>query len=152
MAAQLQKLPQETQDVLKLAACIGAQFDLDTLAVVSEELPEKTASALWNSLQEELILPIQENYKCFIPTEAQFKTDSISNPTYRFLHDRVQQAAYSLIPNDQKPATHLKIGQLLLQSSSEMEREEKLFDIVEHLNLGQELIAQAKERGSLSTT
>ncbi|MGB8691729.1 MAG: AAA family ATPase [Microcoleus sp.] len=150
MAAQLQKLPQETQDVLKLAACIGAQFDLDTLAVVSEEIPEKTASALWNSLQEELILPIQENYKCFIPTEAQFKTDSISNPTYRFLHDRVQQAAYSLIPNDQKPATHLKIGQLLLQSSSEMEREEKLFDIVEHLNLGQELIAQANEREALA--
>ena len=150
MAAQLQKLPQETQDVLKLAACIGAQFDLDTLAVVSEELPEKTASALWNSLQEELILPIQENYKCFLPTEAQFKTDYISNPTYRFLHDRVQQAAYSLIPNDQKPATHLKIGQLLLQSSSEMEREEKLFDIVEHLNLGQELIAQAKEREALA--
>jgi predicted ATPase/class 3 adenylate cyclase len=150
MAAQLQKLPQETQDVLKLAACIGAQFDLDTLAVVSEELPEKTASALWKSLQEELILPIQENYKCFIPTEAQFKTDSISNSTYRFLHDRVQQAAYSLIPDGQKPATHLKIGQLLLQSSSEMEREEKLFDIVEHLNLGQESIAQAKEREALA--
>ena len=150
MAAQLQKLPQETQDVLKLAACIGAQFDLDTLAVVSEKLPEQTASALWKSLQEELILPIQENYKCFIPTEAQFKTNSISNPTYRFLHDRVQQAAYSLIPNDQKPATHLKIGQLLLQSSSEMEREEKLFDIVGHLNLGQELIAQGNERDALA--
>ncbi|MEZ2276447.1 MAG: adenylate/guanylate cyclase domain-containing protein, partial [Microcoleus sp.] len=150
MAAQLQKLPQETQDVLKLAACIGAQFDLDTLAVVSEELPEKTALSLWKALEEELILPIHENYKFFIPTEAQFKTDSISNPTYRFLHDRVQQAAYSLIPDGQKPATHLKVGQLLLQSSSEMEREEKLFDIVEHLNLGQELIAQANEREALA--
>ncbi|XZO04461.1 MAG: AAA family ATPase [Microcoleus sp.] len=150
MAAQLQKLPQETQDVLKLAACIGAQFDLDTLAVVSEELPEKTALSLWKALEEELILPIHENYKCFIPTEEQFKTDYISHPTYRFLHDRVQQAAYSLIPDGQTPGTHLKIGQLLLPSSSESEREEKLFDIVEHLNLGQELIAQANEREALA--
>ncbi|XZO04464.1 MAG: adenylate/guanylate cyclase domain-containing protein [Microcoleus sp.] len=150
MAAQLQKLPQETQDVLKLAACIGAQFDLDTLAVVSEELPEKTALSLWKALEEELILPIHENYKCFIPTDAQFKTDSITNPIYRFLHDRVQQAAYSLIPDGQTPGTHLKIGQLLLPSSSESEREEKLFDIVEHLNLGQELIAQANEREALA--
>src|SRR4028119_2208745 len=55
MAAQLQKLPALTQEVLKLAACIGAEFDLDTLAIVSEELPEKTASALWKALQEGLI-------------------------------------------------------------------------------------------------
>src|SRR4028119_227597 len=119
MAAQLQKLPAPTQDVLKLAACIGAQFDLDTLVIVNEELPEQTASALWRALQEELILPITEGYKCFIPTNDLSHTESITNPTYKFLHDRVQQAAYSLIPNDQKQATHLKIGQLLLHKYSE---------------------------------
>jgi len=150
MVAQLQKLPAETQDVLKLAACIGAQFDLETLAIVNEELPEQTASALWRALQEELILPITEGYKCFIPTDAQSNTESITNPTYRFLHDRVQQAGYSLIPDNQKQATHLKIGQLLLQNYSEIEREEKLFDIVGHLNQGQELILQPIEREGLA--
>jgi len=150
MAAQLQKLPAPTQEVLKLAACIGAQFDLDTLAIVSEELPEQTASALWRALQEELILPITEGYKCFIPTDEQSHTESITNPTYRFLHDRVQQAAYSLILSDQKQATHLKIGQLLLQNYSEIEREEKLFDIVGHLNQGIELILQPSEREALA--
>jgi len=150
MAAQLQKLPAPTQDVLKLAACIGAQFDLDTLAIVNEELPEQTASALWRALQEELILPITEGYKCFIPTDDRSPTESITNPTYRFLHDRVQQAAYYLIPDNQKQATHLKIGQLLLQKSSELEREEKLFDIVRHLNLGIELIDQLSERETLA--
>ncbi|MEG3971560.1 AAA family ATPase [Microcoleus sp. T2B6] len=150
MAAQLQKLPAITQEVLKLAACIGAQFDLDTLAIVNEELPEQTASALWKALQEGLILPITEGYKCFIPTDAQSNTESIINPTYRFLHDRVQQAAYSLIPNDQKQAAHLKIGQLLLQNSSESETEEKLFDIVGHLNLGIELITSSNEREALA--
>ncbi|MEG5064019.1 AAA family ATPase [Microcoleus sp. B3-A4] len=149
MAAQLQKLPRETQDVLKLAACIGAQFDLETLAVVSEELSEQTASALWIALQEGLILQITEGYN-LIQTDNQSLTESITNPTYRFLHDRVQQASYSLIPDNQKQATHLKIGQLLLQNYSELEREEKLFDIVGHLNLGLKLIAQASEREALA--
>ncbi|MEG4226249.1 AAA family ATPase [Microcoleus sp. N9_B2] len=149
MAAQLQKLPAETQDVLKLAACIGAQFDLDTLAIVSEELPEQTESALWKALQEGLILVISEGYN-FIQADAQSSNQSVANPTYKFLHDRVQQAAYSLIPDDQKQATHLKIGQLLLQSSSEIETEEKIFDIVGHLNQGIELINQLSERSALA--
>ena len=150
MTVQLQKLPAPTQEVLKLAACIGAQFDLDTLAIVNEELPEQTASALWRALQEELILPITEGYKCFISTDDQSNTESITNPTYRFLHDRVQQAAYFLIPENQKQATHLKIGQLLLQNYSDIEREEKLFDIVGHLNQGIELINQLSEREALA--
>ncbi|MEG5032471.1 AAA family ATPase [Microcoleus sp. AT3-D2] len=149
MAAQLQKLPAETQDALKLAACIGAQFDLETLAIVSEELPEETESALWKALQEGLILVISEGYN-FIQADAQSPNQSVANPTYKFLHDRVQQAAYSLIPDDQKQATHLKIGQLLLQSSSEIETEEKIFDIVGHLNQGIELIDQLSERSALA--
>ncbi|MEG4634462.1 AAA family ATPase [Microcoleus sp. AR_TQ3_B6] len=149
MAAQLQKLPGETQEVLKLAACIGAQFDLDTLAIVSEELPEKTASALWKALQEGLILLVAEGYD-FLQTDVQSPTESVANSTYKFLHDRVQQAAYSLIPNDQKKATHLKIGQLMLQNYSEIETEEKIFDIVGHLNQGLELIDRVSEREALA--
>ncbi|MEG4505539.1 AAA family ATPase [Microcoleus sp. F6_B4] len=150
MAVQLQKLPAQTQDVLKLAACIGAQFDLETLAIVSEELPEQTASSLWRALQEGLILPITEGYKCFLQTQDISHTESITNPTYKFLHDRVQQAAYSLIPENQKQATHLKIGQLLLQNSSDIEREEKLFDIVGHLNQAIESIDRLSEREALA--
>ncbi|MEG4585597.1 AAA family ATPase [Microcoleus sp. MOSTC5] len=149
MAVQLQKLPTETQDVLKLAACIGAQFDLETLAIVNEELPQPTASALWEALQEGLILLIAEGYD-LIQRDAQFPHGPVANPIYKFLHDRVQQAAYSLIPENQKQATHLKIGQLFLHKYSDIEREEKLFDIVGHLNLGQELISQPSEREALA--
>ncbi|AFZ09943.1 adenylate/guanylate cyclase with GAF and PAS/PAC sensors [Oscillatoria nigro-viridis PCC 7112] len=149
MAVQLQKLPKETQNVLKLAACIGGQFDLDTLALVSEEVAEPTASVLWKALLEGVILVSAEGYN-FIQADAQSPHQSVANPTYKFLHDRVQQAAYSLIPDDQKQATHLKIGRLLLQNSSDIEREEKLFDIVGHLNQAIELINQLSEREALA--
>ncbi len=149
MALQLQKLPAETQQILKLAACIGNQFDLNTLAIVSEKSPTDAATALWKALQDGLILPTTQVYKFFQDAEQSNAADTV-NPQYRFLHDRVQQAAYSLIPEDQKQATHLQIGQLLLKNSSELERQEKLFDIVGHFNLATELITQAEDREALA--
>ncbi|MBD2302957.1 ATP-binding sensor histidine kinase [Nostoc sp. FACHB-190] len=150
MSLQLQKFPQQTQNILKFAACIGAQFDLQTLAIISEQVPETTAADLWKALQAGLIIPNTEIYKFFVQSEDISADYAAANPVYRFLHDRVQQAAYCLIPDDQKQVTHLKIGQLLLQNSTEIEQEEKLFDIVGHLNQGQALINQPQEREALA--
>ncbi|MEH2051661.1 ATP-binding sensor histidine kinase [Nostoc sp.] len=155
MVFQLQRLPQSTQKVLQLAACIGNRFNLTTLAIVSEESEIETAASLWKALQEGLILPISDVYKFYQGEDHDKLALSTGNTNkqlakYRFLHDRVQQAAYSLIPDNQKQATHLQIGQLLLQNSSQIQQEEKLFDIVGHLNLGQELITQSNEREALA--
>ncbi len=150
MAVQLKKLPRSTQEVLKLAACIGAQFDLNTLAIVSEKSLEAAATDLWKALQEGLIIPNTEAYKFFIQSDSASVSDAAANPIYRFLHDRVQQAAYYLIPDDQKTVTHLQIGQLLQRNLSDLELEEKLFDLVGHLNLGIELISQASDRQALA--
>ncbi|MDF0555160.1 ATP-binding sensor histidine kinase [Kamptonema sp. UHCC 0994] len=155
MALQLRKLPSSTQNILQLAACIGNQFDLATLAIVSEQSEIETAADLWKALQEGLILPLSDVYKFYQGEENERLVVSKENTTkqiakYRFLHDRVQQAAYSLIPSHQKTATHLKIGQLLQQNLSELEQEEKLFDIVGHLNLGIELITQPSECQALA--
>jgi predicted ATPase/signal transduction histidine kinase len=151
MAQQLQKLSVETQDVLKLAACIGNQFDLAMLAIVSEQSESDVADALWKALQEGLVLPTSEVYKFYVGQEQQnVNASSIKTVTYRFLHDRIQQAADSLIPPDQKQATHLKIGQLLQKNLSEIEKEEKLFDLVGHLNLAIELITEIEEREALA--
>ncbi|MEH2229272.1 MAG: ATP-binding sensor histidine kinase [Nostoc sp.] len=155
MSFQLRKLPESTQQILQLAACIGNSFDLETLAIASEQSPIETASDLWKALQDGLILPISDVYKFYQGEEREQLTLSDRNTSkqiakYRFLHDRVQQAAYSLIPDEQKQATHLKIGKLLLHSSSEVELEEKLFDIALHLNQGIELIAQPQEREALA--
>ncbi len=151
MALQLQKLPNTTQQILKLAACTGNQFDLTTLAIVYEKSQADTASDLWKALQEGLILPITEVYKFYQGgRNDKFSQEFEQIAKYRFLHDRVQQAAYTLIPDNQKQQMHLKIGQLLLNGTSESEQEEKLFDIVGQLNIGSDLITQSIERENLA--
>ncbi len=139
LAEQLQKLPPESQSVLKLAACIGNEFDLATLNLVSQQAPREVAIALWPALQEGLILPTSALYPFFQDVES-FELSPDINPSYRFLHDRVQQAAYFLIPDREKPATHWQIGQLLLQRCDRQAQGDKLFDIVNQLNAGSALI------------
>lgn len=151
MAIQLQKLPINTQNVLKLAACIGNQFDLATLGIVHQKSQSETSADLWKALQEGLVIPISEVYKFFGDSESVEvgQASELSVP-YKFLHDRVQQAAYFLIPESQKQSTHLEIGQLLFRNTPEAEREEKIFDIVNQLNMGLELIDSQSERDQLA--
>ncbi len=146
MALQLQKLPIATQTAIALAACIGAQFDLQTLAIVLEQSPAETAAELWSGLQENFLMPTTDVYKFFNNSSSQSASKTEANPVYSFLHDRVQQAAYSLIPEAQKSATHLKIGKLLQQNYSELVATEKLFDIVGHLNIAKDLITEPLDR------
>ncbi|HEY9611154.1 trifunctional serine/threonine-protein kinase/ATP-binding protein/sensor histidine kinase, partial [Allocoleopsis sp.] len=120
---------------------------------------------LWRSLQEGLVLPESEVYKFFQDASVIVEQDGKQQTTdhtqltvsYRFLHDRVQQAAYFLIPESEKQSTHLKIGQLLLSKGGSggmaptaEEREEKIFDIVNQLNIGANLITQQTERDELA--
>jgi predicted ATPase/signal transduction histidine kinase len=162
MAIQLRKLPSRTQEVLKLAACIRNQFDLATLAIVDGNSTTETATALWKALQEGLILPVSDVYKFYQEAgnslsitstgeeseQLPVKNDQLAK--YKFFHDRVQQAAYSLIPEEQKRSTHLKIGQRLLKNTPELEREERMFDIVNHLNVGVNLITHELDREQLA--
>ena len=151
MALQLGKLPPSTQQVLQLAACIGNQFDLATLAIVSEQSQIEAAASLWKAMQEGLILPQSEVYKFYVGEEHQpVDQENSEIVAYRFLHDRVQQAAYSLIPDDEKQTVHLKIGHLLLSNTPESNREERIFEIVSQLNVAAESIAQPAQRQTLA--
>jgi PAS domain S-box-containing protein len=155
MAFQLRRLPFSTQNVLQLAACIGSEFDLATLAIVSQASEIETATNLWKALQEGLILPISDIYKFYQGdrNDRLIATNEHNNQQlakYRFLHDRVQQAAYSLIPDRQKQKTHYHIGQLLLKQISPAARVDRIFELVNQLNHGTSLITQQTEREQLA--
>ncbi|WP_437973258.1 AAA family ATPase [Sorangium sp. So ce295] len=130
MAGKLERLSVPTRDALKLAACLGGSLTLDTLAVVARRPAEALRAALEEAAREGLLL----------------RRDS----AYRFLHDRVQQAAYSLIPPGQLAEVHLCIGQLLLRAQRAEAREDALFDVVSHLNRGAALLCSQAERDELA--
>ena len=155
MAMQLQNLPRGTQEVLQLAACIGNQFDLETLVIVRQQSPVETTADLWPAVQAGFVLPQSEVYPLPPGSGCDSDTNFLSSTyspalTYHFLHDRVQQAAYSLIPEAQKQSTHLSIGQLLLRNALGARREEKIFEIVNQLNWGLELLIEPVERSELA--
>ncbi|MBN3870027.1 ATP-binding sensor histidine kinase [Nostoc sp. JL33] len=159
---QIDKLPISTQKVLKLAACIGNQFDLKTLAIVNEKPVVDTASDLWQALLDGLVLPQSENYNIFSKDNTnqelivhgiestQFSSSNFQLPKYKFVHDRVQQAAYSLIPEEQKKPIHLKIGLLLLSNIPVAEQEEKIFELVNQFNVAVEFISPQAKRDELA--
>ncbi|MBK7002518.1 MAG: AAA family ATPase [Rhodoferax sp.] len=144
MVSKIMKLSPHTQHVLKLAATIGNQFDLNTLTIINEKSAMETASDLWESLQAGFIVPLDNSYQ-FLQ-----ESDTGSNIKYRFLHDRVQQAAYSLIAESQLQPLHIRIGRLLLKNTPQDTLDESLFDILEQLNAGRELIEDVAEKLQLA--
>ncbi|NER36265.1 MAG: AAA family ATPase [Oscillatoria sp. SIO1A7] len=147
MMGRLQKLSKETQEVLKMAGCIGNEFNLETLAIVTEKSPEETAVDLWPALAEGLILPETEIYKFYLDsskTDIKYKPE---NTLYKFLHDRVQQAAYSLIDEEKRKETQLEIGRRLWANIEE--EGEDIFEIVDRLNIGEKLISDRSERDEI---
>lgn len=129
IAGKAKKLPENSLIVLKNGACIGNSFDLRVLSVINEKDDLETLDDLQPALAEGLILPAGGGYK--------------------FAHDRIQQAVYSLMSQDEKDLQHLKIGRLLLENKEEENIDEFIFDIVNHLNSSIKLIDSQDERDKL---
>jgi predicted ATPase/signal transduction histidine kinase len=145
MADKIRTLPPDTQTVIQLAACIGNQFDLNTLAFAGEQSTMASAQALWPALQEHLIIPLDKDYR-YITVDL----PPASNSSFRFIHDRVQQAAYSLIAESSKGVFHLRIGRLLLANLTPSARDERIFDLVYHWNRGWDLLTLDSEKEALA--
>src|SRR6185503_13550440 len=126
MVGKLSRLPSETQQALQRFACMGNSAEFDMLQMAFQESGEELHEDLWEAVRNGLIFR--------------------SEVSYRFLHDRVQEAAYSLIPKEQRAEAHLRIGMLLAAHTPEAKCEEAIFEIVNQLNRGAHLIGVADER------
>jgi predicted ATPase/signal transduction histidine kinase/CheY-like chemotaxis protein len=125
------------QAVVSLAASLGNHFDLQTLEVINDREGADCRAALRTVAIQGLLVPL---------ADVSATGSSKGNRRYKFLHDRVQQAAYSLIPAADQPALHLRIGQLLLRTLTQTELEERLFEVVTHLERGASLLQGDDER------
>jgi PAS domain S-box-containing protein len=126
MAGKLTRLPPATQETLILFACLGNVAQTATLSTVQMNSEEQIHVALWEVVRTGLVLRL--------------------DGAYAFLHDRVQEAAYGLIPEGERAAMHLRIGRALASRTASEEIEEKIFEIVNQLNRGAALITSSEER------
>jgi PAS domain S-box-containing protein len=130
MVGKLIRLPADAQNALQQLACLGNIAEITTLSVVLGIAKEQVDTALWPARRQELVERMAG--------------------TYRFVHDRVQEAAYSTIPKELRIEAHLRIGRLLAAHTPPEKREEAIFDIVNQLNRGASLITSMAEREQLA--
>jgi predicted ATPase/signal transduction histidine kinase/tRNA A-37 threonylcarbamoyl transferase component Bud32 len=150
---RLQKLAPATQEVLKLAAAIGQQFDIKTLALLYQQSEVVTTEAIWEAVEQHLVEPQDDTYYQLMYGNSEEDNDTnldFVKITYRFVHERIQQAAYSMLTPEQQTAAHYQLGWQLRENTPPGHLEEYLFDIVNHLNLAIPLIQSLAERNDLA--
>ncbi|WP_321963363.1 AAA family ATPase [Paraburkholderia sp. J7] len=130
MAGKLTRLPCATQHALQQLACLGNVADIATLSAVLGMQETQVHAVLWEAVRQELAVRLEG--------------------AYAFVHDRVHQAAYSLIPEASRADAHLRIGRLLIAQTPDDKREEAIFEIVGQLNRGAVLIGDQDEREQLA--
>ncbi len=139
------QLTTQTQELLRKAACIGLRFDLQTLGIVARQLPAQVVFRLKEALQEELIAPTAGDVGLFV-----VDNDNLGQFKYQFSHDRVRQAVYARIPQAERQSLHRQAGQLLLETLPEQEQEERIFEIVNHLNEAGDQVADHLQLANLN--
>jgi PAS domain S-box-containing protein len=130
MAGKLDRLPVETRQALQNLACLGNSAAIASLAMVCAAPEQKLHADLWEARRAQLIVRSEE--------------------TYKFAHDRIQEAAYLLVPEARRPEVHLRIARLLLGQVAPHEREESVFAIVSQFERGVELISSRAERETVA--
>jgi PAS domain S-box-containing protein len=130
MTGKLRRLSSTTQEALKQLACLGNIAPIATLALVHGTTEEAIHAALWEAVRADLVVH--------------------QDSAYKFLHDRIQQAAYSLIPDEQRADVHLRIGHVLLAGMTADELAEHLFDIANHFNRGATQLVDRDEKAQVA--
>lgn len=132
---RIRRLPLATQSLLQLAACLGNHFDVGTLATVSER---SVRADLVPAIAAELVLPLQAPSAVSEPGKPEEPSE------YHFTHDRVRQAAVSMLEPATRRALHLQAGRRLLGASPAELPKRRLFEVVAQLNQASELLGDSE--------
>lgn len=157
MSSEIRKLPADAQAVLKVAACVGSRFDFATLAAASQAPMRRTAQGLLHAVETGFVVPKGDGvpYLNHIimgkplpaqPADGFTEGRGADDGAFAFLHDRVHQAVYDLVPEHARRALHFKIGKLLLQQVDQKGLQVQIFKIVNQLSHGVTSLAAEEER------
>lgn len=138
--SKISKLNSSTIEWLKYGACMGNQFDLGTLSLVHD----KPKELILNSLKE------AEKVGLIYTINSEKMQQQPGNIKIKFVHDRVQQAVYSMISEDEKCIIHSQLGQFYLKNYADLNKSEQLFEIVRQLNAGSKIITDELEKVKLA--
>ena len=135
MVRRTSRYPQETQDLLMVASVLGNTVDLDTLAVVHGTGPRVVARALEQPVRDGHLIPVGQAHDYYLwSADDGSGTRPSGGGSYKFAHDRVQQAARSLLPPERLEELHLRVGRRLMSDLGDPLTDDRLFDTVNALN------------------
>ena len=141
MAERIERMSPPARELLAAASCFGTSFELPALCSVLELEPEAAEPLLWEAATERLVLPTAE------PVEER-STSRVAG--YLFQHARVRQAAYARLTDAERVRIHRRIGERLRTEASGDTSQDRVFDILHHLNLGRSLLTEPRERLDLA--
>jgi predicted ATPase/signal transduction histidine kinase/tRNA A-37 threonylcarbamoyl transferase component Bud32 len=150
MSTRLREFPEDTQQLLAIAACVGHEFDVVTLARISQRGLARVAEELWPALEAGLVVPLDSNFRLLAADDDGAPEVGELAVACRFLHDRVQQAALSLSTPEALHEVHLRIGRSLRDGHAGPLRGDALFEVVRHLNAGAPRLTDPGERLGLA--
>ncbi|MCP4132038.1 MAG: SpoIIE family protein phosphatase [bacterium] len=130
MAQEMTKLPKKTQEVMTICACMGNRFDLEIISKIYNRSIEETLTEISCALTEGML--------------------RIQDDRYLFEHDRIQEAAYSLAPAEERNILHYRIGHLMLETKKEKDIQDEIINIVDHLNMARDLVNSGDETFNLA--
>jgi PAS domain S-box-containing protein len=126
VASKLQRLPRLTLEAAKLMACLGNGASLQTLCIVTGKSKQQILAVLWEAIQARLVLRVEDGFV--------------------FAHDRVQEAVYRLVPKDERPMIHLRIGRSLMSMMAPTHLRDRIFEVIDQIDRGLALITSEDEQ------
>ena len=126
MVRKLRRLPPATAFVVECAACLGSEGEISKLVGALGRTEREVRAALHEAARSGLVVCRED--------------------TFKFAHDRIQEAAYGLMVESERPQRHLQIGRALMSRLNESELERDIFDVVGQLNRGASFITEPREK------